>query len=125
MNSDITLLDTGPRMSQAAIYNNTIYLAGQVGTPGDSVADQTKSCLEKVDALLARAGSDKTRIVQTTIWMADMAQFNEMNAVWDAWVPEGRAPARATGEAKLATPQHLVEVIVVAATARTPEHSGR
>jgi enamine deaminase RidA (YjgF/YER057c/UK114 family) len=113
--TDITRLDTGPRMSQAAIHNGTIYLAGQVGAPGASVTDQTRDCLAKVDALLARAGSDKTKLLQVTIWLADMADFAEMNAVWDAWVPEGHAPARATGEAKLATPDYRVEVIAVAA----------
>ena len=113
--SDIRREDTGPRMSQMVVHGDTIYLAGQVGQGGDSVADQTRTCLEKVDALLARAGSDKTRILQATIWMADMADFAEMNAVWDAWVPAGHAPARATGEAALATPELKVEVIVVAA----------
>ncbi len=112
--NNIKRIDTGTRMSQAVLHGGTIYLAGQVGTPGDSVTDQTRSCLEKVDALLARMGSDKTGILQATIWLADMADFAEMNAVWDAWVPRGHAPARATGEAKLATPEHRVEVIVIA-----------
>lgn len=113
--ADIIRKHTGARMSQMVIHGDTIYLAGQVGTAGASVAQQTQDCLEKVDALLAEAGSDKTKILSTTIWMADMADFAEMNAVWDAWVPEGHAPARATGESKLATPDYLVEVIVVAA----------
>ncbi|MDR9393850.1 RidA family protein [Roseovarius sp. SYSU LYC5161] len=113
--SDITRLHVGDRMSQTVIHNATIYLAGQVGTPGDSVADQTRSCLQKIEALLAEAGSDKTRILQTTIWLADMADFAEMNAVWDGWVAPGHAPARACGEAKLASPELLVEFMVVAA----------
>ncbi|SLN65207.1 Enamine/imine deaminase [Roseovarius litorisediminis] len=113
--SDITRHHVGDRMSQIVTHNGTVYLAGQVGNPGDSVADQTKTCLEKVDALLAEAGSDKTRILQTIIWLADMSDFAEMNAVWDGWVAPGHAPARATGEAKLATPAHLVEFIVTAA----------
>lgn len=113
--ADIIRKHTGARMSQMVIHGDTIYLAGQVGTAGASVAQQTQDCLDKVDALLAEAGSDKTKILSTTIWMADMADFSEMNAVWDAWVPEGHAPARATGESKLATPDYLVEVIVVAA----------
>lgn len=107
--------DTGARMSQLVTHNGTAYLAGQVGDPGQSVADQTRTCLERVEALLARVGSDKTRLLSVTIWMADMADFAEMNAVWDAWVPEGHAPARATGEAKLATPDYKVEVIAIAA----------
>jgi len=102
-------------MSQIVVHGDTIYLAGQVGTAGDSVADQTRSCLEKVDALLAEAGSDKTRILQSTIWLADMADFAEMNAVWDNWVPEGHTPARACGKAKLARPDFKVEFLVVAA----------
>ena len=113
--SDITRHHTGQRMSQIVTHNGTIYLAGQVGEKGDSVADQTRSCLSKVEKLLAESGSDTTRILQCTIWLADMADFAEMNAVWDAWVPEGHAPARACGEAKLATPAYKVELIVTAA----------
>ncbi|MBB95428.1 MAG: hypothetical protein CML68_12655 [Rhodobacteraceae bacterium] len=115
--TDIIRHDTNTRMSQIVEYGPTIYLAGQVGTAGASVAQQTQDCLDKVDALLAQVGSDRSRILQTTIWLADMADFAEMNAVWDAWVPEGHAPARACGESKLATPEYLVEVIVVAAKA--------
>lgn len=113
--SDVTRHDTNTRMSQIVEHGNTIYLAGQVGTAGASVAQQTQDCLDKIDALLARAGSDKTRLLQTVIWLADMADFEEMNAVWDAWVPAGHAPARACGESALATPEYRVEVIVVAA----------
>ncbi|QGX97406.1 RidA family protein [Roseovarius faecimaris] len=117
---DIARFHTATRMSQMVIHNGTIYLAGQVGNRGDSVADQTRTCLEKVDALLAEAGVDKTRILQTTVWLADMADFAEMNSVWDAWVPEGHAPARACGEAKLAHPELTVEVIVIAAARPAP-----
>ena len=113
--TDIKRLETGPRMSQAVIANGFVFLAGQVGEPGTSVTDQTTAILNQIDALLAQAGTDKTRIVSAQIWMADMAKFAEMNAVWDAWVPQGHTPARATGEAKLATPDYKVEVIVVAA----------
>ncbi len=115
--TQITRSHTGPRMSQIVTHGETIYLAGQVGTAGASVTQQTKDCLEKVDTLLAEAGSDKTRILQCIIWLADMADFAEMNDVWDAWVPAGETPARACGEAKLATPEYRVEVIVVAAKA--------
>ena len=117
---DISRFHTGERMSQMVIHNGTIYLAGQVGTAGDSVTDQTRQCLDKVDALLAEAGVNKTRILQTTIWLKDMADFAEMNAVWDAWVPEGHAPARACGEARLARPELLVEVLVIAAMPPAP-----
>lgn len=113
--SDITRKHTGDRMSQIVTHGDTIYLAGQVGTAGASVAQQTQDCLDKVDALLATAGSDRNHLLQATIWIADMADFAEMNAVWDAWVPKGHAPTRACGESKLATPEYLVEVIIVAA----------
>lgn len=113
--AEITRIGVGARMSEAAVHNGTVYLAGQVGTPDASVTQQTKDCLAHVDRILAKAGTDKTRILSTQIWLADMADFAEMNAVWDAWVPQGNTPARATGEAKLATPAYRVEVIVVAA----------
>ena len=113
--SEITRTHTGVRMSQIVVHGDTIYLAGQVGTAGDSVADQTRSCLEKIDTLLGEVGSNKTRILQTTIWLADMADFADMNAVWDNWVPEGHTPARACGEAKLALPDFKVEFLVTAA----------
>lgn len=112
--SDIKRIETGPRMSQAVIANGFVFLAGQVGEPGTSVTDQTKAVLAQIDALLAEAGTDKTRIVSAQIWMADMAEFAEMNAVWDAWVPQGHTPARATGESALATPDYKVEIIVTA-----------
>ena len=115
--NDITRSHQGPRMSHIVTHNGTIYLAGQVGNPGDSVAEQSKTCLENIDRLLAEAGSDKTRILQTTIWLADMKDFAAMNEVWDKWVPEGHTPARASGESKLATPDYLVEFIVIAAQA--------
>ncbi|WP_295814699.1 RidA family protein [uncultured Nitratireductor sp.] len=113
---DITRVDTGTRMSQAVNHNGTIYLAGQVGTAGESVARQTEDILSKIDALLEQNGSDKTRILQATIWLASMKDFAEMNEVWDAWVAPGHAPARACGESALATPEYTVEIIVVAAT---------
>ena len=111
----IQRIGSGPRMSQAVIHGDTVYLAGQVGAPGQSVTAQTQAVLASVDALLAQAGSDKSKILSATIWLADMADFAEMNAVWDVWVDGKDAPARATGEAKLAAPGYLVEVIVTAA----------
>lgn len=115
--SDIKRLDSGPRMSQAVIHGGVVYLAGQVGNPGDSVTDQTKTILERIEALLERSGSDKSRILQATIWLASMDDFAEMNAVWDAWVDPANPPARACGESKLATPDYTVEIIIVAAVA--------
>ncbi|WP_199259703.1 RidA family protein [Paracoccus binzhouensis] len=113
--SEIKRIETGPRMSQAVVHNGTVYLAGQVGKPDESVTEQTRAVLAQVDRLLAECGSDKTRILSAQIWLADMADFAEMNAVWDAWVAPGHAPARATGESALATPDYKVEIIVVAA----------
>jgi len=107
---------TGQRMSQIVKHGETVYLAGQVGD-GATVAEQTQDCLNKVEALLAEAGSSTQHILQAIIWLADMGDFAEMNEVWDAWVPEGHAPARACGEAKLAAPKFKVEVIVTAAVA--------
>lgn len=113
--ADITRIECGNRMSMAVVHNGIVYLAGQVGKPGDNVTDQTREVLAQIDRLLAQAGTDKTRILSAQIWLADMANFAEMNAVWDAWVPQGNCPARATGESKLATPDYKVEIIVVAA----------
>lgn len=115
MNDDIRRLGVGARMSEAVIHKGIVYLAGQVGAPGGSVPEQTRACLAEVDRLLAEAGTDKTRILTTQIWLADISTFAEMNEVWDAWVPQGHPPARATGEAKLASPAYRVEIIVTAA----------
>jgi Putative translation initiation inhibitor, yjgF family len=113
----ITRIETGPRMSEAVIHGDTIYLAGQVGAPGESVTIQTKAVLAEIDALLEKTGSSREHILMATIWLADMADFAEMNAVWDAWVLPGHTPTRATGEAKLASPDYKVEIIIVAAKA--------
>lgn len=106
---------SGPRMSQAVTHGNTVYLAGQVGAPGESVTVQTETVLAQIDALLAETGSDKSRILSATIWLADMADFAAMNAVWEPWIAGVGAPARATGEVRLATPDYKVEIIIVAA----------
>jgi enamine deaminase RidA (YjgF/YER057c/UK114 family) len=113
--AQITRHHTTERMSQIVIHAETIYLAGQVGNPEGDVAQQTRDCLEKIEALLAQAGSDKTKLLHCTIWLADMADFAAMNVVWDAWVPQGHAPARACGEAKLARPELKVELLITAA----------
>ena len=110
----IERIEVGKRMSKIVKHNGTVYLCGQVGE-GASVAEQTRDCLGRVEALLERAGSSRERILQAVIWLADMADFAEMNEVWDAWVPEGHAPARACGEARLARPELRVEIIVTAA----------
>ena len=111
----ITRIESGDRMSQAVVHNGIAYLAGQVGKPGEDATAQTQEVLAQIDRLLALAGSDKTKILTAQVWLADMADFAAMNAVWDGWVAKGHAPARWTGEAKLATPDYRVEIIVTAA----------
>ena len=112
----IQRLQSGARMSQAVIHGNTVYLAGQVAAdPAQGVAGQTQQVLAEIDRLLAAAGSDKTRILSATIYLADISTFAEMNSVWDAWVAKEHPPARATVEARLAAPVYKVEVQVVAA----------
>jgi enamine deaminase RidA (YjgF/YER057c/UK114 family) len=113
----ITRIETGKRMSNAVIHGGIVYLAGVVGEPKGDVTSQTGEILAEIDRLLALAGSDKTRILRAQIWLADISTFAQMNAVWDGWVAPGNAPARATGEAKLAAPDYLVEIIVTAAQA--------
>ena len=110
----ITRIENGRRMAQAVVHNNIVYLAGQVGE-GATVADQCRSALAEVDRLLAAAGSDKSKILQTIIYLSDMSTFAEMNAVWEAWVDPNNTPARATSQAALATPDYKVEFIVTAA----------
>ncbi|MCB1394691.1 MAG: RidA family protein [Rhodobacter sp.] len=114
MSTPITRIEPGKRMSAAVVHGEIVYLAGQVGEGAD-VTVQARAALAEVDRLLAAAGSDKSRILSTTIWLADMADFAAMNAVWEAWVDPANPPARATGEAKLATPDYKVEFIVTAA----------
>ena len=112
----IERFDVGPRLSEMAIHNGTVYLAGQV--PDDASQDiggQTRQVLAAIDALLARAGSDKTRILMAQIFLADLAEFDGMNAAWDAWVAEGHAPPRATVQARLARPEWKLEIVVTAA----------
>jgi enamine deaminase RidA (YjgF/YER057c/UK114 family) len=111
----IRRIEPGPRMSQAVVHGGIAYLAGQVGAPGASVVEQTREVLAQIDRLLAEAGSDKSRILTATIWLADISTFAEMNTVWDTWVDPANPPARATGESRLAAPEYKVEIIVVAA----------
>jgi len=113
----IRRIEVGPRMSQAVIHGNTVYLAGVVasGAKGKPVGDQTKDILNNIDRLLKEAGSSKAKLLTTNIWLADISKFAEMNAAWDAWVSPGNTPARATVEAKLAAPEYTVEIMVTAA----------
>jgi enamine deaminase RidA (YjgF/YER057c/UK114 family) len=109
--------EVGARMSQIVVHGDTVYLAGIVATAnkGKSVTEQTKEILATIDKYLASAVSDKTKLLSANIYITDMANFAEMNAVWDAWVSPGNTPARATVEAKLAAPEYKVEIMVVAA----------
>ena len=109
--------ETGPRMSKAVIHGDTVYLAGIVADSpkGKSVSEQTKNILSQIDGFLAEAGTDKSKLLSANIWITDMANFAEMNSVWDSWVSPGNTPARATVEAKLASPDYKVEIMVVAA----------
>lgn len=112
----ITRNQTKTRMSQSVIHGNTVYLAGQVASDSSAnIGVQTEQVLDKIDQLLAEAGSGKSRILSAQIWLANIGHFAEMNQVWDAWVPEGDAPARACIEARLASPDLLVEIGIIAA----------
>jgi len=114
--SDIQRFDVGPRMSEMAVHNGVAYLAGQVASDASLDAQgQTANVLAQIDALLARAGTDKTRILMAQIFLADVADFPALNAAWDAWAPAGHTPPRATVEAKLAKPEWKVEIVVKAA----------
>ncbi|MDE2016687.1 MAG: RidA family protein [Hyphomicrobiales bacterium] len=113
----IRRIGVGPRMSAAVVHGDTVYLAGQVAekAAGGSVAEQTREILATIDALLAQAGTDKTKVLFANVWLADVATFADMNSEWDKWVPQGHTPARATVEAKLAAPKYRVEIACVAA----------
>jgi len=107
----------GQRMSQVVVNNGIVYLAGQVAqnAGGQPVAEQTRDILGAIDELLKEAGTDKSRLLTAQIWLADIATFDEMNQVWDAWAAPGNAPARACVESRLAAPKFTVEIMVTAA----------
>jgi enamine deaminase RidA (YjgF/YER057c/UK114 family) len=113
----IQRFEVGPRMSQAVVHGDTVYLAGVVANAaaGESVTKQTQEVLSIIDGHLAKAGSDKSKLLTATIYLTDMTTFAEMNAVWDGWVSAGNTPARATVEARLAAPRYNVEIMVTAA----------
>jgi enamine deaminase RidA (YjgF/YER057c/UK114 family) len=113
----IKRFEVGSRMSQGVVHGNPVYLAGQVAknAPGEPVAAQTEDILATIDSLLVQAGTDKSKLLSANIWLTDIATFDEMNAVWDAWVAPGNPPARACVEANLASPRYTVEIMVTAA----------
>ena len=111
----IKRLHIGPRMSQVVIHNDTVYTAGIVADdPNTDVGGQTGQILDKIDAYLREAGSEKAKILMATIWLTDINDYNDMNAVWDMWVAKDHTPARACVESKLASPKYKVEIRVVA-----------
>jgi len=110
----ITRHGLGPRMSAAVVHGNTVYLAGQVSGDSDTMKGQTEQVLKKIDGLLASAGTNKSKLLSATIYITDMRLFNDMNAVWDAWVDPQNTPARATVQAALANPKLMVEISIVA-----------
>lgn len=113
---EIKRLHVGRRLSEVAIHNETVYLAGQIAEDtSQDISGQTREVLGHVDRLLAEAGSDKTCILTCQIYIKDMADFPAMNEVWDEWVPQGHTPPRATVEARLANPEVLVEIVITAA----------
>lgn len=111
----ITRLNPNRRSSSVVIHGNTVYLAGQVGVAGESVAAQTTSVLAAIDRWLAEAGTNKSRVLQATILLADMADFDEMNQVWEAWIDPANPPARAASQSGLALPGYKVEIVIIAA----------
>ena len=117
--TQINRIEPGARMSEAVVHSGKIYTAGIVADAmvGKSVFEQTKEILEQIDAILAKAGSDKTRILKANIWLTDISTFAQMNKAWDAWVVPNQTPARATVEAKLAAPGYDVEIMIEAAVA--------
>ena len=114
--TEIKRFDVGPRMSEMAVHNGTVYLAGQIAEDAaQDIAGQTCQVLAAIDALLARAGSDKSKILRAQIFIADLADFAAMNVAWEAWVVPGHTPPRATVQAALAKPQWKIEMVVTAA----------
>ena len=106
----------GPRLSQAVVHGNTVYLAGMVaGDPSADAKGQTEQILKKIDETLAAVGSSKSKLLSATIYLSNMSTFADMNSVWDAWVDSSNTPARATVEARLAAPKYMVEIMAVAA----------
>ena len=118
MANEIKRIGVGARMSEAVIYNGIVWLAGQVGNPGDSVADQTRTCLAEVDRLLAEAGTDKRALVSIQIVLADIKDAPAMNRAWDAWLDPAHKPARMTIQAPLVDPAWKVEITGVALAPR-------
>jgi enamine deaminase RidA (YjgF/YER057c/UK114 family) len=115
VNPNVLRLESGPRMSQAVVHSGVVYTAGQVDAGADDVAGQTRAILAKIDHLLERAGTSKSKAISANIWLSDMSGFTEMNGVWEAWIDPQAPPTRACVESRLAAPQYKVEISLVAA----------
>lgn len=115
MIASIERVEPGPRMSRAVVHGNTVYTCGHVDNNGTTVTEQTQNILARIEKVLADAGSDKAHILSVNIWLADIATFDEMNAVYDAWVDRSQPPARACVESRLAGEAYKVEIAVIAA----------
>ncbi|MEX0310609.1 MAG: RidA family protein [Tateyamaria sp.] len=113
--STIKRFETDRRMSQAVVHGDTVYLAGQCGTAHDPIQNQTREALSKIDRHLASVGTDKTRLLSVTIWLSSIADYDAVNAVWDAWVPQGTAPARSCGQVQIGGDGYDIEIICTAA----------
>jgi enamine deaminase RidA (YjgF/YER057c/UK114 family) len=113
---DITRYDVGPRMSMAVVHSNTVYLAGQTAQDtSEDIEGQTRQVLDQIEAMLAKVGSHKSKLLTATVFLHDMSLFNRMNKVWDAWVTSGDPPGRTTVQAQMSAPQKLVEITCIAA----------
>jgi enamine deaminase RidA (YjgF/YER057c/UK114 family) len=107
-------IEPGARMSKAVVHGDTVYVSGHV-SEGATVTEQAQRILARIEEVLDRAGTEKSKLLSAQIWLADIATFDEMNAVWEAWIAPGEAPARATVESRLAGPQYLIEIAAMAA----------
>lgn len=112
----IQRFEVGPRLSEMAVHNGVVYLAGQVAEDsGEDIRGQTRQVLAAIDALLAQAGTDKSKVLRAEIYLRDMTDFMGMNQIWDEWVVQGHTPPRATVQAKLADAEWRVEIVITAA----------
>lgn len=115
VNMSIVRIQPGPRMSKAVVAGGLVYTSGHVDSRGADVTAQTRNILDAIEAVLREAGTDKSRLISASIWLADISTFADMNAVWEAWIDKANPPARATVQATLAAPEYQVEIAVIAA----------
>jgi len=112
----ITRIDPGRRFAEAVVHGDTVYLAGHTSSdPAAGVYEQTRDILAQIDAHLAAAGTDRSKLLMANVWLVDIGTFGEMNRAWDEWLDRDNMPARATVEARLASPDYKVEIAAIAA----------